>query len=113
MQALRSSRAIASSGLTFILAFGLSVASISAHASQSRITLVATINNQSALLPGKWLIYKLSDLRHPVATLTRHSGTVYLPAGQYRARVELNEKVKEANFRVETEADSLVTVAMD
>lgn len=113
MRSLRSSRVFTSSGMALILALGLSVASMSAHASQSRVTLVATIENRSALVPGKWLIFKISDLRNPITTLTRHSGTVYLPAGQYKARVELNHKVKETNFRVESDTDKLVTVAMD
>lgn len=113
MRSLRSSRVFTSSWMAFVLALGLSVASISAQANQSRVTLVATIENRSALVPGKWLIYKLSDLRNPVTTLTRHSGTVFLPAGQYRARVELNHKVKETNFRVESDTDKIVTVAMD
>ena len=113
MQIMRSSRVAVSSGMAIILAVGLSITSLPVSANQSRVTLVATLNNQSALLPGKWLIYKLSDLHRPFTTLTRHSGTVYLPAGQYRARVELNQKVKETSFRVETDTDKLISVAMD
>lgn len=113
METARSFRMIHATGLALTLAFGLGLASPLAHASQSRVTFVATINNRSALLPGKWLIYKISDLRNPVNTLPGHSGTINLPPGKYRARVELNHKIKETDFKVETEVDKLVTIAMD
>lgn len=113
MQTARSSRMITASGLSLMLAFGLLTATPAVEAGQSRVTLVATINNRSALLPGKWLIFKATDMHHPISTLPRHSGTVLLPAGKYRARVEVNNKIKETAFRVETDVDKMVTIAVD
>ncbi len=113
MQTARSSRMITASGLSLFLAFGLVMTTPTAEAGQGRVTLIATINNRSALLPGRWLIYKASDMRQPYSTMPGHSGTLVLPAGKYRARVEVNNKSKETTFRVETDVDKMVTVAVD
>ena len=83
--------------------------------SANRVTLVATVNNQIVLLPANWSIFKLSDkeLQNPIATLPRHTGTVHLPAGQYRATVKQNHITKETEFRVESKTDKTVTIALD
>jgi hypothetical protein len=86
-------------------------------ASANRVTLVATANNQSILLPVSWSVFKLDDKSSPpkpVAELEqRHSGTVQLPAGHYRATVTQAQTVKEAVFKVEANVDKTVTIAFD
>lgn len=86
-------------------------------ASANRVTLVATTNNQSILMPVSWAIFKLNDTSSPpkpVAELARrHSGVVVLPAGQYRATVTQETIVKETTFKVESNVDSIVRIALD
>ncbi|OQX15300.1 MAG: hypothetical protein BWK73_07160 [Thiothrix lacustris] len=86
-------------------------------ASANRVILVATANNQSILLPVSWSVFKLDDKRSPpkpVAELQhRHSGTVYLPAGDYRATVTQAQVVKETVFKVEANVDRTVNIAFD
>lgn len=84
-------------------------------ASANRVTLVATVNNQVILSPASWSIFKLSDKdqQDPVATLPRHTGTIHLPAGQYRATLKQNHIVKQTEFRVEANTDKTVTIALD
>ena len=79
----------------------------------STVTLVATIANQPALSPATWNIFRADRSNEWITTLTRHSGTINLPAGQYKAIVELNDLRREARFRVESEQSILVKVAMD
>jgi len=90
---------------------------IAGSASANRVTLVATANNQSILLPVSWSVFKLDDNKSPstpVAELAqRHSGTVYLPPGRYRATVTQEKIIKEAIFKVEANVDKTVTIALD
>ncbi|HRJ52342.1 MAG TPA: hypothetical protein PLE99_06225 [Candidatus Thiothrix moscowensis] len=118
MHIMRSSRVVISSGLATILfcATGAIAPATAADTNlKSRVTLVATISNRAALLPGRWLIYQYTDRerRHPVETLPGHSGTVYLPAGRYLARVELNDKIRETSFKIETDTEKTITLPMD
>lgn len=86
-------------------------------ASANRVTLVATVNNQSILSPVSWSVFKLDDKSSPpkpVAELEqRHSGTVHLPVGHYRATVTQEQIVKEAIFKVEANVDKTITIALD
>jgi hypothetical protein len=77
------------------------------------VTLVATLDNQPALLPAQWNIFRIDNPYQPLRTLSRHSGTIDLPAGQYTVTVELNQHRKKTAFRVESEQSILVKVAMD
>lgn len=90
---------------------------LAGSASANRVTLVATVNNQSILLPVSWSVFKLDDKGSspkPVAELEqRHSGTVHLPAGRYRATVTQEHVVKEAVFKVEANVDKTITIALD
>ncbi|QTR51415.1 hypothetical protein [Candidatus Thiothrix anitrata] len=109
---LHYSRMIAA-GLTFLLITSGSVYNV-AHANlTSKVRLVATLNGQPALQEAYWTIFSINDRQHPAAILPRHTGTVQLPPGSYRAQISLNNRVKEAAFHVETNADNVIRVAMD
>ncbi|SDZ85916.1 hypothetical protein SAMN05660964_00429 [Thiothrix caldifontis] len=96
------------------IATGLCALALASPASANRITLVATMNNQSVLSPAHWFIFNIGDQQQePVAELPRHSGTVYLPAGKYRAEVKQNQRIKHTEFRVESNVDKTVTIALD
>ncbi|UOG92517.1 MAG: hypothetical protein L3K52_01980 [Candidatus Thiothrix sulfatifontis] len=86
-------------------------------ASANRVTLIATANNQSILSPVSWSVFRLNDNRSPpkpVAELQhRHSGTVHLPAGDYRATVTQAQIIKETVFKVEANVDRTVNIAFD
>lgn len=79
----------------------------------SRITFIALINNQLALLPASWTIYKKDDKKNPIATLERHSGTLSLPSGDYYATLKLKQETKTAPFRVEPGVDSTIAISVD
>lgn len=95
------------------LACVLSLACINPSYANCKVTLVATLDNQPALLPAQWNIFRIDNPYQPLRTLSRHSGTIDLPAGQYTVTVELNQHRKKAAFRVESEQSILVKVAMD
>jgi hypothetical protein len=113
--ALRSRHSYSYIRKTIALATGALILGFAGSVSANRVTLVATINNQAILLPASWSIFKLGDKAQPepVVTLPRHSGTVQLPAGQYRALVKHEQKTKETHFRVESGVDKTVTIALD
>ena len=81
--------------------------------SNSTIALVATINNQAVLAAAHWSIFKIDDPSTPLVTLPRHTGTISLPAGTYKAKVEMQNKTREQNFRVEAGVMSRVGISMD
>lgn len=97
------------------ITIGALVLVMAGTASANRVTLVATVNNQAVLLPASWVIFKLHDTEHaePIVTLPRHSGTVHLAAGHYRATVTQENTTKQTEFRVESNVDKTVTVALD
>lgn len=105
------SRILTSSGLLLLLALGVALP-IQANV-LNQVKLVATVGGQPALQEAYWVIYNTSNPYAPAATLPRHTGTVLLPAGNYRATISLNNKSKETLFRVETETSSEIRVAMD
>lgn len=79
----------------------------------NKVKLVATLNGQPALREAEWKIYNIHDPRHIVATLPRHSGTVFLPAGDFITTVKVgNYMLQTRKFRVEADADNLVKVAV-
>lgn len=82
---------------------------------KSKVTLLATIDNQPAFRPALWKVFDINDRTRTVAleTLPRYSGTVQLPAGKYLATLEFNKIIKETTFRVEPEQDMLVQLPMD
>lgn len=106
-------------GITAISAvtIGTILMVMAGSASANRVTLVATINNQSILEPVSWAVFKLDGTNtssKPVAELERrHSGTVYLDAGRYRATVTQEHIRKEAIFKVEANVDKTITIALD
>ena len=93
--------------------FALACASVANTSIAAPVTLVATIANQPALSPATWNIFRADHSNEWITTLTRHSGTIELPAGSYKAVVNLSERRKETRFRVESEQSILVKVAMD
>lgn len=97
------------------LAVGAALLIASSIASANRITLVVTMNKQSALAPASWAIFTAKDKERktPVATLPRHSGIIDLPAGHYCAKVQMDKKSGEAEFRVESNVDRVVNIALD
>ncbi len=90
----RSPHAVLRMKQAAVLAIGVSILTVSGSASANRVTLIATINNQSVLSPASWAIFAVGDKakKQAVATLPRHSGTVELPAGQYFATVKLDQE---------------------
>ena len=113
--ALRSHHSSTSTSRIISLAIGSMILLMAGTAAANRITLVATVNNQSVLLPAHWAIFKLEDKeqRDPVAVLPRHSGTVQLSAGQYIAKVTRENTTRHTEFRVESNTDKTVRVALD
>lgn len=111
--ATRYSGIFVSSGLVLLLATSVGSLQTAYANAINRVKLVATLNGQPALQGVNWIIFNINDPRNPAAVLPRHSGTVFLPAGQYRATIQLDHKIKETLFRVETEADTVIHVPMD
>lgn len=97
----------------FLLSTAYASAAIGNSSQLNKVKLMATLNGQPALQEAEWKIYGINDPRHPAAILPRHSGTVFLPPGEYRAIVKLKWKMRERQFRVETDADNLIKIAMD
>jgi hypothetical protein len=111
MQA-RYSRILVSSGLAL-----LCITSLCASAAVngiSQVKLSATLHGQPLMQEASWTIFNLNDQEKPAALLPRHSGTVLLSAGQYRAFVKLNDGITKGHFfRVESGAENTVSVPMD
>ncbi|MDX9989841.1 MULTISPECIES: hypothetical protein [Thiothrix] len=107
------SRMITAAGLAFVLMATSSICNV-AHANlTSKVRLVATLNGQPALQEANWTIFSVNDRQHPAAVLPRHTGTVLLSPGFYRATISLDNKTKQTDFHVETDADNVIRVAMD
>lgn len=100
---------------TILLTTGIIILTVSGTASANRITLVVTSNQQSILSPATWAVFTVKDKERkaPIATLPRHSGTVILPAGQYLARVQIDQQSRETAFWVESNVDRIVNISLD
>lgn len=100
---------------SLLLISAIALFAASGAASATKVTLVATIGEQSVLSPASWAVFAIKDKERktPVATLPRHSGTVDLPAGQYYATVQMQQKSGEAEFRVESGVDRVVSIPLD
>lgn len=105
------SRVLASLGLLLLLVLGITLPIQASTLNQ--VKLVATIGGQPALQEARWVIYNINNPYTPAATLPQHTGTVLLPAGNYRATVSLDSKSRETLFRVENETSNEIRVAMD
>ncbi len=107
---LRYSRLLIFLGLFFL---STAHATIENTGLLSKVKLVATLNGQPAMQEAVWRIYSPNDPVTPVAILPRHSGMIFLAPGIYRAVVTLKwGGVYALQFRVETDADNLVKVAV-
>lgn len=108
------SHVMSAGGLALLLAVATSSLCGIAYANlTSNVRLVATLNGQPALHKVSWTIFNVNDRRYPAAVLPRHTGTVQLSPGSYHAIVSLDNKTKQTHFRVETDTDSVIHVAMD
>ncbi|HRJ53525.1 MAG TPA: hypothetical protein PLE99_12225 [Candidatus Thiothrix moscowensis] len=81
---------------------------------RANVTLVATINNGPAMRPVRWTLYRLEN-NSPVwvDSFRRHSATIPLKPGRYRAEANLNNVNRSRVFDVSTRSNSSVVVAMD
>jgi hypothetical protein len=79
----------------------------------SKVRLAATLHGQPAMKEAEWRIDSLDDPQQPAVILPRHSGTVFLAPGRYRATITVDQRIHVSTFRVETDADNLIRVPVD
>jgi len=79
------------------------------------VNLVATLNNGPAFSAVKWSVYRLDNGRSvPIETFNhRHSLSIALPPGRYRADASLNNVSRSRIFDVSSRTGSNIVVAMD
>lgn len=93
------------------------ITAVSAAGSQvtfSKVLLMATLNNGPAMRPVKWQVYRIKDGRSVlVESFKRHSASIELEPGVYRADAVLDSINRSRTFDVRTVSNSNVIVAMD
>ena len=86
--------------------------SINANAAADcKVTLIATIDNQPAMQPTRWVI---TDNRTGDVTfeMTRHSGVIHIPCGNYTATVTLGDIIRTRPFTLMPTLITTVTMNM-
>ncbi|MBU0654224.1 MAG: hypothetical protein KJ914_03725 [Gammaproteobacteria bacterium] len=81
----------------------------------ANVTLVATLNEGPAMRPVRWTVYRLDNNNRPipVTSFRRHSASIVLEPGRYRAEANLNNVNRSRVFDVSRRSSSSVVVAMD
>lgn len=80
----------------------------------SKVYLVATINNGPAMKPVKWKVFRLHNGEPQlIQSFQRHSVSMRLEPGRYRAIASLDSTQRSREFDVRTFANSNIVVAMD
>ena len=87
----------------------------SANEPQPNVHFVATLNNGPAMQAVTWSVYRINDDRSTlVESFQRHSASIALQPGRYRAEVILNNVSRSRVFDVGAgNTTSNVVVAMD
>ena len=81
---------------------------------RANVTFVATLNQGPAMRPVKWTVYRLDNNRSiPVKTFRRHSASLVLEPGRYRAEANLDNVHRSRTFDVSTRTRNNIVVAMD
>jgi hypothetical protein len=81
---------------------------------QPNVHFVATLNNGPAMQAVKWSVYRINDDRSTlVESFQRHSASLALAPGRYRAEATLNSVNRSRVFDVGGSTSSNVVVAMD
>ncbi|MEZ5452787.1 MAG: hypothetical protein R3E93_08230 [Thiothrix sp.] len=80
----------------------------------SKVLLMATLNNGPAMRPVQWQLYRVKNGRSTlVQSFKRHSASLELEPGIYRAEAELDNVSRSRVFDISTVSNSNVIVAMD
>ncbi|MFZ1569669.1 MAG: hypothetical protein WAT29_12710 [Thiolinea sp.] len=77
------------------------------------VKLVATLQNNPAFTNVLWKVYRLDDMRNPVETIARHTATLNLRPGAYKAVAVLNNKERSRAFQLKSKANTEVVLSMD
>jgi hypothetical protein len=81
---------------------------------EANVRLVATLNNGPAMRPVKWTLYRLNnDHATWVDSFQRHSASIPLVPGFYRADVSLQGVNRSRVFEVSSITGSNVVIPMD
>ncbi|MEB4589388.1 hypothetical protein VSS37_00195 [Candidatus Thiothrix sp. Deng01] len=81
----------------------------------SKVLFMATLNNGPAMRPVKWQLYRIDKNGQSklVEAFKRHSASLELEPGIYRAEAMLDNVNRSRTFDVRTVGDSNVIIAMD
>lgn len=77
------------------------------------VKLVATLQNNPAFTNVLWRVYRMDDMRNPVETIARHTATLNLRPGAYKAVAVLNNKERSRAFQLKSKANTEVVLSMD
>jgi hypothetical protein len=81
---------------------------------EANVRLVATLNNGPAMRPVKWTLYRLNnDQATWIDSFQRHSASIPLVPGFYRADVSLQGVNRSRVFEVSSVTGSDVVIPMD
>lgn len=81
---------------------------------EPNVRLVATLNNGPAMRPVKWTLYRLNnDQATWIDSFQRHSASIPLVPGLYRADVSLQGVQRSRVFEVSSVTGSNVVIPMD
>lgn len=77
------------------------------------VKLVATLQNNPAFTNVLWKVYRMDDMRHPVETVARHTATLNLRPGAYKAVAVLNNKERSRAFQLKSKSNTEIVLSMD
>ena len=77
------------------------------------VKLVATLQNNPAFTNVLWRVYRMDDMHHPVETIARHTATLNLRPGAYKAVAVLNNKERSRAFQLKSKTNTEVVLSMD
>ena len=77
------------------------------------IRLVATLKDNPAFTNVVWRVYRMDGIYQQVEIIPRHTATLTLKPGQYKAVARLNNKERSRSFSLKSNDKENIVVSMD
>ncbi|PID50336.1 MAG: hypothetical protein CR991_02165 [Proteobacteria bacterium] len=77
------------------------------------IRLVATLEDNPAFTNVVWKVYRMNGIYQSVEVIPRHTATLTLKPGNYKAVAILNNKRRSRNFQLKSNQQEEIILSMD
>ena len=100
---------------TCVVLMGASGERADAHIAEQEgvVRLVATLQDNPAFTNVVWKVYRLEGTYHQIDMIPRHTATLTLRPGNYKAVALLDNKERSRSFQLKSNANEEIIIPMD